>query len=115
MHLQGWERGVRMREPKSGDLGAIRQFPREYRSEEEFKEALRTGKFPWTEFQRYFEWRKGELKDYQIALRISKTDVMKLKALARMQGKKYQTYIGEILKGEIHWQEDRLADPGSMG
>jgi hypothetical protein len=34
---------------------------------------------------------------------------MKLKALARMQGKKYQAYIGEILKREIHLQEDRLA------
>ena len=64
----------------------------------------------WSEIQEYFEWRKAELKDSQIALRISSTDLMKLKALARMQGKKYQTYMGEILKREIHAQEDRLAD-----
>ena len=45
-----------------------------------------------------------------IVMRISGTDLMKLKALARMQDKKYQTYIGEILKREIHAQEDRLAE-----
>lgn len=70
---------------------------------------------PWTEIQRYIEWRRSEIKDCMIGLRISGTDLMKLKALARMQGKKYQTYMGEILKREIHAQEDRLADSGSDG
>lgn len=88
---------------------------REYRSEEEFKEALRTGELPWTEIERYIEWRKSEIKDCMIAFRISGTDLMKLKALARMQGKKYQTYMGEILKREIHAQEDRLANAASEG
>lgn len=98
-----------MRGPKLTDLRANTHTLDEYRTEEEFKEAFRTGALPWTEIQRYFEWRKAELKDCQIALRISGTDLMKLKALARMQGKKYQTYLGEILKREIHSQEDRLA------
>lgn len=59
------------------------------------------------------EWRRSEVKDCMIAFRISGTDLMKLKALARMQGKKYQTYLGEILKREIHAQEDRLANADS--
>jgi predicted DNA binding CopG/RHH family protein len=83
---------------------------RGYRTEEEFKEAFRSGELGWSEAHRYFEWRKSELKDCLVSLRISGTDLMKLKALARMKGKKYQTYMGEILKQEIHWQEDQLAD-----
>ena len=74
---------------------------------------MRRGELPWTEIERYIEWRKAEIKDTRINLRISATDRMKLKALARMQGKKYQTYMGEILKREIHAQEDRLADATS--
>ena len=105
--------GEEMRRAKPHDLWENTGLSREYRTEEEFKEALRTGAMPWTEIQRYIEWRKAELKDFQIALRISGTDVMKLKALARMQGKKYQTYICEILKREIHLQEDRLAGDNS--
>jgi predicted DNA binding CopG/RHH family protein len=104
-----------MRGPKLADLRANTHTLREYRTEEEFKEALKIGALPWTEIQRYFEWRKGELKDSLITLRISGTDRMKLKALARIQGKKYQTYIGEILKREIHLQEDRLADSDAKG
>jgi predicted DNA binding CopG/RHH family protein len=99
-----------MRVSKSAGLRENTDTHREYRSEEEFKQALRTGAMPWTEIQRYFEWRKAELKDCQIALRISGTDLMKLKSLARMRGKKYQTYMGEILKKEIHLQEDRVAN-----
>lgn len=99
-----------MRGPKLADLRVSTDTFREYRTEEEFKEALRTGAMPWTEIERYYEWRKAEIKDCQVALRISGTDLMKLKALARMQGKKYQTYMGEILKREIHAQEDRLAN-----
>lgn len=82
---------------------------RNYRTDEEFKEAYRTGELPWSEIQRYLEWRKGELKDCRISLRISGVDVMKLKALARMQEKKVHSYIGEILKREIYFQEERLA------
>jgi predicted DNA binding CopG/RHH family protein len=102
-----------LRGPKSAYLGVNADTIREYRTEEEFKEALRSGNLPWSEIHRYFEWRNSEIKDSLIALRISGTDLMKLKALARMQGKKYQTYLGEILKREIHAQEDRLAAAGS--
>jgi predicted DNA binding CopG/RHH family protein len=82
---------------------------REYRSDEEFKDAYKRGALPWSEIQRYLEWRRGELKDCRVAIRISSTDVMKLKALARIQEKKFHSYIGEILKREIHLQEERLA------
>src|SRR5258708_4992841 len=102
-------RGVRMRGPKSTDFWSNSHTLREYRTEEEFKGALKSGALPWTEVERYFEWRKAELKDSLITLRISSTDRMKLKSLARMQGKKFHSYIGEILKREIHLQEDRLA------
>lgn len=114
MHCEGAVR----RESKdagtyTGCLPLSTRIFREYRTEEEFKSALRSGELRWTEIQRYVEWRKSEIKDCQIALRISGTDLMKLKALARMQGKKYQTYMSEILKREIHAQEDRLAGSGS--
>jgi predicted DNA binding CopG/RHH family protein len=102
-----------MRGTKLADLRANTHTLCEYRTEEEFKEAFRSGALPWSEMHRYYEWRRGELKDTKVTLRISRTDVMKLKALARIQGKKYQTYLGEILKREIHLQEDRLADAGS--
>jgi hypothetical protein len=103
-----------MRGGKSGAHGADGKF-REFRTGEDFKEALRTGELPWSEIERYIEWRKSEIKDSRINLRISATDRMKLKALARMQGKKYQTYMGEILKREIHAQEDRLAGAATDG
>ena len=99
---------MRRRKPmyfRSGLFSRLR-----YRTEEEFKEALRTGELGWLEIREYIEWRRSEIKDCRVAIRISGTDLMKLKALARMQGKKYQTYMGEILKREIHVQEDHLAD-----
>jgi predicted DNA binding CopG/RHH family protein len=102
-----------MKGPKLDDLGNEHFRKRRYRTEEQFKDALRSGDLPWTEIHQYIEWRKAELKDCRIMLRISVADLMKLKALARMQGKKYQTYIGEILKREIHEQEDRIADAES--
>ena len=108
-----------MKDSKLNDSGTDASRKRRYRTEEQFKEALRSGDLPWTEIHQYIEWRKAELKDWRIMLRISVADPMKLKALARMQGKKYQTYIGEILKREIHGQEDRIAhaesDEGATG
>lgn len=85
---------------------------REYRSDEDFKEADRKGNLPWSEVQRYLEWRRGELKDCRVAIRISSTDVMKLRALALIHEKKFHSYIGEILKREISSQEERLAASG---
>lgn len=99
-----------MKGPNRNEKEVKASGTREYRTEEQFKEALRSGDLPWTEIHQYIEWRKAELKDCRIMLRISVADLMKLKALARMQGKKYQTYIGEILKREIHEQEDRMAE-----
>jgi predicted DNA binding CopG/RHH family protein len=101
-----------MRERKSEFLWADIHARRDYRTEEEFKAALRSGALPWSEIERYIEWRKDEIKNSRMNLRISSTDRMKLKALARMQGKKYMTYIGEILKREIHLQEDLMAGFG---
>ncbi|MEO6095098.1 MAG: hypothetical protein ABIW76_05290 [Fibrobacteria bacterium] len=98
-----------MKERKSDFLWADIHPRRDYRTEEEFKAALRSGALPWTEIERYIEWRREEIKNSRMNLRISSTDTMKLKALARMQGKKYMTYIGEILKREIHLQEDLMA------
>jgi predicted DNA binding CopG/RHH family protein len=113
-NVEAWlGREVPVNARKSGAFRAETYPYREYRTEEEFKEALKTGALPWTEIERYIEWRKAEIKDTRINLRISATDRMKLKALARMQGKKYQTYMGEILKREIHAQEDRLAGADS--
>lgn len=100
---------------KSDANGADGHVNRKYRTGEDFKEALRSGALPWTEIERYIEWRKAEIKDTRINLRISATDRMKLMALARIQGKKYQTYMGEILKREIHAQEDRLATTETVG
>jgi hypothetical protein len=34
---------------------------------------------------------------------------MKLKALARMKGRKFRTYMVDILRGEIRAEEERLA------
>ena len=98
-----------MRDSKLYDFRVKSHTLNKYRTDEEFKEAYRTGNLSWSEIQYYVEWRKGELKDCRITLRISGTDMMKLKALARMQEKKVYSYMGEILKREIHLQEERLA------
>jgi predicted DNA binding CopG/RHH family protein len=107
MSLRG---GGGVRDKKMEALSTDRRRWREYRTEEEFKDAFQNGDLRWSELHRYVAWRNSELKDCIVKIRISGTDLMKLKALARIQGKKYQTYMGEILKQEIHWQEDRLAE-----
>jgi predicted DNA binding CopG/RHH family protein len=98
-----------MREPNQKKYGVKVQTLRAFRTDEDFKDAYKRGTLPWSEIQRYLEWRKGELKDCRVAIRISLTDVMKLKELARLQEKKFHSYLGEILRREIHFQEDRLA------
>ncbi|GEM_PF-4231981 len=98
-----------MRLPKRELLRAIGEASREFRTEEEFKEAFRNGRLGWSEIHRYYDWRDAEKKDGRASFRISSVDLMKLKALARIQGKKFHAYVGEILKREIHFQEDRLA------
>lgn len=86
--------------------------PGQPRTEQEFKESLRRaalGRRPWTESDLYREWSQEQRKDTRISLRISNIDVMKLKALARMRGSKFRTYVVEVLKREIGSEEERLA------
>lgn len=73
------------------------------------KQAARHGK-SWPEIERYLEWGKAQRKDMMLSLRISSTDVMKLKALARMKGAKMRTYTVDILKRHIRAEEERLAN-----
>jgi len=86
--------------------------PGKPRTEKEFKDsfvrAARVGR-PWTESELYREWAQEQRKDIRISLRISSTDVMKLKALARLRGTKFRTYMVEVLKREIGSEEERLA------
>ena len=87
--------------------------PGKPRTDAEFKETLRRAAFarrPWTEADLYREWFREQRKDMRISLRISSTDVMKLKALARMRATKFRTYVIEILKREIGSEEERLAN-----
>jgi hypothetical protein len=87
-------------------------IPGQPRTEQEFKESYRRaaiGRRPWTEADLYREWAREQRKDVRISLRISGTDVMKLKALARMRATKFRTYMVEILKREIGSEEERLA------
>ena len=60
--------------------------PGKPRTDAEFKETLRRAAFgrrPWSEADLYREWFREQRKDVRISLRISSTDVMKLKALAQ--------------------------------
>lgn len=104
-----------MRDTNPHDFRVKSQTLLKYKTDQELKEAYRTGNLSWSEIQYYVEWRKGELKDCRITLRISGTDMMKLKALARTQEKKVYSYINEILKREIHLQEERMAALIPMG
>jgi hypothetical protein len=86
--------------------------PGQPRTEQEFKESFRRaamGRRPWTESDLYREWSQEQRKDVRLSFRISGADVMKLKALARIRGSKFRTYVVEILKREIASEEERLA------
>lgn len=77
--------------------------------------AKRTGELwnlTWHESQRYLEWLGLEAKDERLTFRISGTDLLKIKALARMKGKRYMTYVREIVIREIRREEDLLAQGG---
>jgi predicted DNA binding CopG/RHH family protein len=49
----------------------------------------------------YDAWLDGEVKDCTVNFRIAKSDLVKLKALARSRNMKYQTCLREIVKREI--------------
>jgi predicted DNA binding CopG/RHH family protein len=87
-------------------------YPGKPRTDQEFKDSMRRAALarrPWTESELYRDWARAQRKDIRISLRISRTDVMKLKALARMQGTKFRTHVVEVLKREIRSEEERLA------
>jgi hypothetical protein len=54
---------------------------------------------------KYDEWLDGEVKDCSVNFRIAKSDLVKLKALARARNMKYQTCLREIVKREIELDE----------
>ena len=69
----------------------------------EIEEAFRKGTLedvPLSEHKKYQKWAKAQAKDKVISLRINGLDLDFLKAKAAKKGKKYQTYIGEILHRE---------------
>lgn len=76
--------------------------------------AMRTGSIRglnWAELNAYCLWIGTEKKDLRISLRISGTDMMKLKYVAAMKGMRYQTYFRDLLKRHIRLEEDRMARP----
>ena len=50
---------------------------------------------------KYDEWLDGEVKDCTVNFRIGKSDLMRLKALARSRNMKYQACLREIIQREI--------------
>ena len=50
---------------------------------------------------KYDEWLQGSVKTAQVNFRISKADLTAFKALARGQGRKYQTMLAELIRREI--------------
>ncbi len=73
------------------------------KEEKAIREAFRKGEIeylPKSEDKKYGEWARAQAKNSLISLRINAGDLMALKAIASKKGKKYQTYIGEILHRE---------------
>ena len=52
------------------------------------------------EASKYGAWARAQVKDERITLRISGTDLEAVKAIAASKGKKYQTYLGELIHRE---------------
>ena len=101
--------------PMFSDRGDFARKVGKGRVRESLREALRTGNIrdlSWAELQAYAEWVGSEVKDIKVTFRISSTDVMKLKVLARMKRLRYQTYMRDIVRKEILLEEDRLAGTG---
>ena len=75
------------------------------KEEKEIREAFRKGEIeylPKSESKKYQRWAQAQAKNAVISLRINGLDLSFLKLKAAKQGKKYQTYIGEILHREAH-------------
>jgi predicted DNA binding CopG/RHH family protein len=76
---------------------------RKTKEHRDIEEAFRKGTLvsvPASEAKKYGEWARAQAKNTLISLRINGGDLMALKAIAAKKGKKYQTYIGEILHRE---------------
>lgn len=75
----------------------------EKRIRKEIQAARENGTFkflPKEETTQYMEWARAQLKDARITLRVSGRDLEAIKALASKAGKKYQTYLGEMIHRE---------------
>jgi predicted DNA binding CopG/RHH family protein len=75
----------------------------EKRIRKEFQAARENGTLktlPKEETLQYMEWARAQLKDARITLRVSGRDLDAIKALAAKAGKKYQTYLGEMIHRE---------------
>jgi hypothetical protein len=77
------------------------------KSEKAFLEAIRIAErkgtlayLPAAEAKKYGQWARAQLKDARINLRISSQDLAGIKALAAKAGKKYQTFLGEMIHRE---------------
>jgi predicted DNA binding CopG/RHH family protein len=71
--------------------------------EKELQAAIKAGNYtlaPKSENKKYQKWAQEQAKNRVISLRISGRDLDFLKMKAAKKGKKYQTYIGEILHRE---------------
>lgn len=75
--------------------------------EKEVRKGIRTARAkgvfqyaPREQAAKYGEWARSQLKDARITLRISGQDLDGIKALAAKAGKKYQTYLGEMIHRE---------------
>ena len=73
------------------------------KEEKAIREGYRKGTLeylPRSEDRKYQKWAKEQAKNQVISLRINGNDLAFLKMKAAKKGKKYQTYIGEILHRE---------------
>lgn len=83
-----------MKEKLTAYESKVRKGIRKSRAKGEFK------LLPQDQAARYGEWAKAQLKDSRITLRISGQDLGAIKSLAAKAGKKYQTYLGEMIHRE---------------
>lgn len=73
------------------------------KEEEETQKDLEAGKvdyLPVSATEKYAQWAAGQVKNKAISLRLPEADLNAIKAKAAKMGKKYQTYLGEIIHRE---------------
>ena len=74
------------------------------RMEKQIAKDLDAGRFetlPESEMTRYREYARANAKDRHLTIRLNGRDLAGLKAIAIKKGKKYQTFIGELLHGYV--------------